>query len=118
MKAGALVARNIRRLRVARELSQEMLAFEAGIDRSYVSRLERGMENPSVAVLEKLAGALSSNIEELFTPPRAAESPSTAAMIAALHLFKVFLTIESEGDRNKVLDLAKQLAPIGADAKI
>ena len=50
-----------------------MLAFEAGIDRTYVSRLERGMENPSVAVLEKLAGALSSNIEELFTPPRAAE---------------------------------------------
>ena len=38
-------------------------------------------------------------------------------MIAALQLFKVFLTIESEGDRNKVLDLAKQLAPIGADAK-
>src|SRR4051794_34961436 len=71
MKAGALVARNIRRLRVARELSQEMLAVDAGIDRTYVSRLERGLENPSVAVLEKLARALSSNIEEFFTAPRA-----------------------------------------------
>ena len=71
MKAGALVARNIRRLRLARELSQEMLAVDAGIDRTYVSRLERGLENPSVAVLEKLARALASNIEEFFTAPRA-----------------------------------------------
>ena len=57
MKAGALVARNIRRLRVARGLSQEALAVDAEIDRTYVSRLERGLENPSVAVLERLARA-------------------------------------------------------------
>jgi transcriptional regulator with XRE-family HTH domain len=73
MKAGAAVARNIRRLRVARKLSQEMLAVDAGIDRTYVSRLERGLENPTVAVLEKLARALSSTIEELFTDPHVGE---------------------------------------------
>ena len=72
--AGVLVARNIRRLRVVRGLSQEMLAVDAGIDRTYVSRLERGLENPTVAVLEKLARAFSSNIEELFRAPRAAET--------------------------------------------
>ncbi|UGY22911.1 helix-turn-helix domain-containing protein [Bradyrhizobium septentrionale] len=55
MNAGALVARNIRRLRVARGLSQEVLAVDAEIDRTYVSRLERGLENPTVAVLERLA---------------------------------------------------------------
>jgi transcriptional regulator with XRE-family HTH domain len=71
--AGVLVARNIRRLRVVRGLSQEMLAVDAGIDRTYVSRLERGLQNPTVAVLEKLARALSSNIEELFRVPRAGE---------------------------------------------
>jgi transcriptional regulator with XRE-family HTH domain len=74
MKAGALVARNIRRLRVVRGLSQEVLAVDAEIDRTYVSRLERGLENPSVAVLERLAKALSANIEELFRVPRAGES--------------------------------------------
>jgi DNA-binding XRE family transcriptional regulator len=72
--AGALVARNIRRLRVARGFSQEMLAVDAGIDRTYVNRLERGLENPTVAVLEKLARAFSSNIEELFRVPRAGET--------------------------------------------
>jgi transcriptional regulator with XRE-family HTH domain len=74
MKAGALVARNIRRLRVAQGLSQEALAVDAEIDRTYVSRLERGLENPSVAVLERLAKALSANIEELFRVPRAGEA--------------------------------------------
>jgi transcriptional regulator with XRE-family HTH domain len=73
MKAGALVARNIRRLRVAYGLSQEALAVDAEIDRTYVSRLERGLENPSVAVLERLAKALSANIEEFFRVPRAGE---------------------------------------------
>jgi transcriptional regulator with XRE-family HTH domain len=73
MKAGALVARNIRRLRVANGLSQEVLAVDAGIDRTYVSRLERGLENPTVAVLERLATALSANIEEFFKVPRVGE---------------------------------------------
>jgi len=73
MKAGALVARNIRRLRVANGLSLEILAVDAEIDRTYVSRLERGLENPTVAVLERLARALSANIEELFKVPRAGE---------------------------------------------
>jgi transcriptional regulator with XRE-family HTH domain len=73
MKAGALVARNIRRLRVAKGLSQEVLAVDAEIDRTYVSRLERGRENPTVAVLERLAKALSANIDEFFRAPRAGE---------------------------------------------
>jgi transcriptional regulator with XRE-family HTH domain len=73
MRAGALVARNIRRLRVAKGLSQEALAVDAEIDRTYVSRLERGLENPTVAVLERLAKALSANIDEFFRTPRAGE---------------------------------------------
>jgi transcriptional regulator with XRE-family HTH domain len=67
------VARNIRRLRVAKGLSQEVLAVDAEIDRTYVSRLERGLENPTVAVLERLAKALSANIDEFFRTPRAGE---------------------------------------------
>lgn len=66
MKAQILVARNIRRLRVSRELSQENLAVDAGIDRTYVSRLERELENPTVAVLEKLATALGVDISAFF----------------------------------------------------
>jgi transcriptional regulator with XRE-family HTH domain len=74
MKTQAVVARNIRRLRVGRRLSQEALAVDAGIDRTYVSRLERGRENPTVAVLEKLAIALDSEISEFFKMPLRGEA--------------------------------------------
>ncbi|OJY63862.1 MULTISPECIES: helix-turn-helix transcriptional regulator [unclassified Rhizobium] len=57
---------NLRRLRVAKGLSQERLAFEAGIDRSYVGRVERGTENVTVGTLEALAKVLSVNVSELF----------------------------------------------------
>jgi predicted transcriptional regulator len=40
MSLGGIVARNIRRLRLERGLTQEALAVDAGIDRTYVSRLE------------------------------------------------------------------------------
>jgi transcriptional regulator with XRE-family HTH domain len=66
MNARAQVARNIRRLRVAKGVSQEALAVDAEIDRTYVSRLERGLENPTVAVLDRIADALSCQIVDLF----------------------------------------------------
>ena len=75
MKARALVARNLRRLRVRKGLSQEVLAVDARIDRTYVSRLERGLENPTVAVLERLAEALGAQIIEFFAIPRRGEAP-------------------------------------------
>jgi transcriptional regulator with XRE-family HTH domain len=76
MNARALVAHNLRKLRVARGLSQESLAVDAEIDRTYVSRLERGLENPTVAVLERLANALESDIGEFFVAPKRGERPS------------------------------------------
>jgi transcriptional regulator with XRE-family HTH domain len=75
MKAQVVVARNLRRLRVLKGLSQEALAVDAGIDRTYVSRLERAMENPTVAVLEKLSSALDSDIADFFDAARVSRGP-------------------------------------------
>ena len=75
MKAHALVARNLRKLRVKRGISQENLAVDAQIDRTYVSRLERGLENPTVGVLERLAHALDAKISDFFAAPTAGEKP-------------------------------------------
>ncbi|WCJ62737.1 helix-turn-helix domain-containing protein [Agrobacterium tumefaciens] len=57
---------NLRRLRVDKGLSQERLALEAGIDRSYVGRVERGMENVTVSTLEAISLALDVHVSELF----------------------------------------------------
>jgi transcriptional regulator with XRE-family HTH domain len=69
MDGRKLAAWNLRRLRVARRISQETLAADAGIDRSYAGRLERGLENPTVGILDKLAGILSVPISEFFVVP-------------------------------------------------
>jgi transcriptional regulator with XRE-family HTH domain len=66
MDAGQVVARNIRRLRVLKGLSQEALAAEAEIDRTYISQLERELKNPTVSMLEKVAGALGCDIRDFF----------------------------------------------------
>ena len=50
--------KNVRRLREAATLSQEELAFRAGMKRTYLSDLERGTRNPSVRALGRLADAL------------------------------------------------------------
>lgn len=60
---------------MARGLSQEALAVDAGIDRTYVSRLERNLENPTVAVLERLAAAIGAEIVEFFLVPGSGEPP-------------------------------------------
>ena len=71
MKGRALVAWNLRRVRVARGLSQERLAADAGVDRAYLGGLERQVENPTVDLLDKVAEALAVPLGELFVAPEA-----------------------------------------------
>jgi transcriptional regulator with XRE-family HTH domain len=66
MKARALVAWNLRRLRVNRGISQDALAYDANVDRAYVGGLERKAHNPTIDLLERLAAALSADISEFF----------------------------------------------------
>lgn len=47
-------------------MSQDDLAFAAGIERAYLGYLERGAKNPTVATLEKIARALNRDISEMF----------------------------------------------------
>lgn len=52
------VGANVKRWRKERGLSQEGLAFECGLHRTYISGVERGIRNPTVMVLEQIAIAL------------------------------------------------------------
>lgn len=60
-----LLGVNVRRFRKLKGMSQEQLALEAGMERSYVSDLERGTRNPSVRALGRLAKALGIQPHEL-----------------------------------------------------
>ncbi|WP_310352847.1 helix-turn-helix transcriptional regulator [Methylobacterium sp. BE186] len=75
MDGRARVAWHLRRLRTERGLSQESLAVDAAVDRTYVSGIERGTFNPSVDLIERLAKALAVDVAEFFTPVDASAAP-------------------------------------------
>ena len=59
------LADNMKRLRKARGWSQEALAGEAGLDRTYISGIERKVKNPTITVVERIATALQCGLGEL-----------------------------------------------------
>jgi transcriptional regulator with XRE-family HTH domain len=52
------VGQNVKKFRTELGLSQEALAFECGLHRTYVSGVERGVRNPTVLIVEKIGKAL------------------------------------------------------------
>jgi len=65
MEIREVFARNLRALRQAKGISQEELAHQAGIDRTYVSALERCVYNASIDVVDRLANVLGVEAAEL-----------------------------------------------------
>ncbi|NBE06073.1 helix-turn-helix domain-containing protein [Rhodobacter sp. CCP-1] len=58
MNIKAVVGKNVRRYRELKGISQEELAFDAELHRTYVSGVERGVRNPTVLIVGQLANAL------------------------------------------------------------
>ncbi len=71
MEIREVFAQNLRALRQAKGLSQEELAHEAGIDRTYISALERNVYNASIDVVDRLAKVLGVDAAELLKRPSA-----------------------------------------------
>jgi transcriptional regulator with XRE-family HTH domain len=68
MRLRETVATNLRRLRQAKNMSQEELADRAGINRNYVGMLEREQHAATIDMLEKLAIVLEADPVEFFRP--------------------------------------------------
>lgn len=66
MRWEKVVGQNIRRFRKEKGLTQEALALEAGVDLRYLGGVERGTNNPSVAMLGKIARVLRVHPARLF----------------------------------------------------
>lgn len=58
---------SVRRNRTQRQMSQEALADAAGLHRTYVSGIERGVRNPSLVIISRLARSLDVSLAELFS---------------------------------------------------
>ncbi|MCE6190376.1 helix-turn-helix domain-containing protein, partial [Acinetobacter baumannii] len=60
-----VIGQLIRNRRIQRSITQEALALQCGIDRSYMGRIERGEVNLTVEKLYEIASALEINAKEL-----------------------------------------------------
>ena len=73
MSLREILARNLRRLRAERGLSQEELARRAGVNRNYVGMIEREENAATVDTMEQLAAALNVDATDLIDPYAASD---------------------------------------------
>jgi transcriptional regulator with XRE-family HTH domain len=75
MDARKIIGWNLRKLRVPKGWSQERLALESNIDRTYIGKVERGTENVTISTLEVIARALDVPVATLLIEPDAGATP-------------------------------------------
>ncbi len=66
MNVNKQLGMRVRYLRKQKGLSQLDLSFESGVNKNYISDLERGDRNPTLQVLERIANSLDVTLEDLF----------------------------------------------------
>lgn len=71
--AREVFARNLRRARRLKDITQEALALDAGVPRAYLSRVERGTINISMDNADALSRALGVPLHDLVNPTKFAE---------------------------------------------
>jgi transcriptional regulator with XRE-family HTH domain len=72
------LAANVKRVRLAAGISQEELAFRAGIDRTYASQIERAIANPSLGITCSIADALGVTAVDLLTKSAISTTPTSS----------------------------------------
>ncbi len=60
-----MLGSRVKELRQKKKMSQEALAFESGLHRTYISDIERGTRNVSIKNIERIAKALDISLKEL-----------------------------------------------------
>ena len=61
-----LFGQRVKALRLQAGLSQEAFADKCGLDRTYISGIERGVRNPTLEVIAVIADGLDSHLNDLF----------------------------------------------------
>ncbi|MCX7950557.1 MAG: helix-turn-helix transcriptional regulator [Clostridiales bacterium] len=66
MDIALLISKTIKKLRLEKNLTQDDLAYLSGLDKTYISLIERGKRNPTVLSLYAICKALGISLSEFF----------------------------------------------------
>ncbi len=78
------VAKRIRELREERKMTQNALAYQAGVSPTYIYQLERGEKNPTIEYIDNICWGLGITIEEFFSTKKESPQGETADRLSAL----------------------------------
>lgn len=101
-----LVGERIRALRQHRDLSQEKLAFKAGMNTSFIGQVERGEKSATIVSLEKIATALDIELEEIFQFDKDVAEKGDSSFVEKIAYELKGRTEEEQGD---IYNFVKQL---------
>jgi len=66
MSIRLIFGQNVKKVREQKAWSQDRLSEETGLHRTYISGIERGVRNPTIEIVQKLATALGVEVQDLF----------------------------------------------------
>ena len=105
--------RVLRRLREERNLTQEALAFESDVDRSFISHIEQGNHQPTITTISKLAKGLNTTPALLLTSVSVEGNFGEGERSASLDRFVTMVmdnlvTLISEGNDKAIIAYAQE----------
>lgn len=96
------MGQRIRQLRSDRQMSQEELAFKAGISPAHLGQIERATKNPTIDTISRIASALSVPITELFSDDNAPVT-SPNATIEKINIYLEKMTEDQQRDLLRIV---------------
>ncbi|WP_449537862.1 helix-turn-helix domain-containing protein [Ferdinandcohnia sp. Marseille-Q9671] len=105
------IGRKIRRIRKEKQMSQEYLGGEVGISSTYLSRIERGVANPSLGLLEKIYKELGIYSNELYSKDAPVSSDKDIRSELTHTIADIYEKIPNKY-HDEIIDLNKNFASI------
>jgi transcriptional regulator with XRE-family HTH domain len=107
------LAANARRLRLARGMSLRDLAEETGSSKALLSQIERGVANPTIGVLTRIADALDVTVHELLRSPLLAPEVVTGGWADLATLDEVAVRTLFTSFERRRLEISESAVPAG-----
>ena len=97
------LGQRIRHIRNERQMSQEELAFKAGISAAHLGQIERALKNPTIDTISKIAGALNVPLSDLFREESVVPTKESRTM----EKICAYLAAKTEEEQNNVLRIVR-----------
>lgn len=107
---GVKLGKEIRKIRNALGMSQEELAFKAGISAAHLGQIERATKNPTVDTVSEIANALGISLSELFSFESETEkTENTSLLLNKITNYAATMNEENQKEILRIMRIFKRV---------